>query len=529
MSLKVSGHVSSDRLGAAAQHASLDGLRDLERQHVEGCSQCKRLYAGYRLTDRLLAADWRQAVLPTSALEQKPIRTGLLGMLDGLAWSFDARSLAPIALVACLVLALGVGVLLPQLIPNQGPSASPNPALASRQSPSGAASATTGEMVRSSSTPGASTGPQGSPGDAGPGPSGPALTPAPTPVVPATPVPERPGTPANLPGWPIAWSPDGAHLLVASGGFGGSGQIQIRSASGGLTAALTADSAAWFDSHTVAIAAHARSRTGPVNVSLVNLRGQVVAALPTGGGGGAPAGSGALLLGSGNGDVAVTGAGGWSGSQTFVVWDGQSVSASHQGVPIAFSWDGARLAVLHPSGGFGGRYGSGSLEIVSVPSLHTIASFSHTTLHVTSQNTGPGYTPDADFSPDGNWLLVSGTLVDLSRGSTVQAGDGGWLPDGTLVTSSGGNVLRWQGTHATPDSRFGAGGSVETSRHGDVIEFFGDSRPPLLLAANGTLEQLQLPGVASLDALSLAPDGGAVAVEGRGANGSRVTAVAPLN
>ena len=530
MSPLLSGHVSSDRLGEAARHASLDGLRNLERLHVERCEHCRRLYAGYRLTDRLLSANWRQVALPASALEQKPIRSGLAGWVDEFARNSGARrSLVPVALAACLVLAVGFGVLLPKLAPSESPSPSAYPALASQYSPSPTASATPDLTVEpsptSGETPGASAEPQPSPGGAGPGPIQPRPTPAATPTAPPTPVPHQPGTLVALPNWPIAWSPDGSQLLVATGAFG-SGQIQIRGASGGLTATLAAYGAAWFDSHTVAIATNATIRTGAANVSLVNLKGEVVATLPAGSG--VPFGSGALLIGSGNGDVAVTGASGWGGPQTFVVWDGQSASASHSGVPIAFSRDGAKLAVLHPFGMPVGGYASGSLEIVAVPDLHTIASFSHTMLRVAAGNYGPGYAPDVDFSPDGNWLLASGTLVDLSRGSTVQVGNGGWLPDGTLITSSGGSVLRWQGTHATPDARFQAGGSIETSRHGDVIEFFRDKRPPLLLAADGGLGQLELPGVASLDALLLAPDGGAVAIEGRGADGGKVTAIAPL-
>lgn len=519
-----SGHVSSDRLGEAAQHASLDGLRDLERQHVDGCERCKRLYAGYRLTDRLLAASWRQAALPASALEQKPIRTGLWGMLDGLRWGVGTRSLVPIAVVICLVLALGFGVLLPRLVPMASPSASANAALSSQNSP--AVSANPGFTGPS---PSASTGANGeaqqSPGS---GQSAPGATSAATPVPPATPPSQQAGALAGLPGWPVAWSPDGAHLLVVRSGFGGSGQVQIRTAAGALMATLAADNADWVDSNRVAVATHGKFRSGPESVSLVDLKGQALATLPGGAGPGSSFGTGTLVLGSGAGYVAVTTAGGWNGSQAFVVWDGQVVSASHAGIPLAFSRDGSRLAVLHTSGGPGGGFAGGSLEVVAVPSLQTIASLPHTTVHAAPGNSGPGFDPDAAFSPDGNWLLVAGTLVDLSRGSAVPAGEGGWLPDGTLLTSSGGRVLRWQGSSSTPDPRFAAGGSIATSVRGDVIEFFGDGRQPLLIPAGGAVAQLQLPGIASLDGLLLAPNGGAVALDGRGTNGSRITAVAPL-
>jgi hypothetical protein len=197
-------------------------------------------------------------------------------------------------------------------------------------------------------------------------------------------------------------------------------------------------------------------------------------------------------------------------------------------VPIAFSQDGTKLAVLHPTGLAGGSM-SGWLEIVAAPTLRTIASYTHVTVRISTSPAGSGYAPDAAFGPDGNWLIVSGTLVDLTRGKTTQAGDGGWLPNGVLITSSGGTVLIWQGSHSTPDSDFPAGGSIATSRHGDVVEFFGDGRPPLLLTAGGSLRQLDLPGVASLSDAQLAPNGGAIAVLGKSTDGKRVTAVAPLN
>jgi hypothetical protein len=502
-------------------------LRKLERQHVEGCESCRRLYAGYRLTDRLLTAGWRETRLPASVPDLKPVRPGLPALLDTLAARLNPRTAVAVAIVACLALAVGFGVLLPQLAPYSSPSPSAN-AVGSGSSASAFPSPTFGPQTGpSSGTPyGQSAGPAQTAGGAGPGVSG-QPTPPGTPASRGTPIPHPAGALAGLPGWPVAWSPDGSQLLVARGGFGGSGQIQIRSASGAWTATLSAQSAAWFDSRTVAIAARPKGGFGAATVQLVDLSGQVVATLPAAGG--APFGNGSLLLGSGSGSVAVASGVGFGGSQTFVVWDGRSVSASHSGVPIAFSRDGARLAVLHPFGPSGPGSVSGSLEVVALPALQTVSSYSHTTLRVASQSAGPGFAPDADFSPDGHWLYASGMLVDLSSGSTIRVGQGGWLPSGALVTSSGGGVLRWQGASSTPDSRFQAGGSIETSRHGDVIEFFDDGRPPLLLKADGSFEQLELPGVASLDGLLLAPNGGAVAIDGRGTSGGKVTAVAAMN
>ena len=535
MSSMAQGHVSSDQLGEAARHAGLDGLREAERAHVEVCEQCKRLYAGYRLTDRLLSADWRQATLPASVLEQGPIKVGIRGLLGGFSVGSGSRFFVPAALAACLIAFVGFGVLLPQLLPHPGPAASGSNSAAASPSPSttleptpDAASASAGSTIV---TPDSSAGV-----DSGDSPAtgpGPVVTHNAT----ATPVPQPPVKPAPLAGWPVAWAPDGAHLLVARGsGWTNQRQIQIRDAAGRLTGSFNADHATWVDSRTIAAATQGvgpGGGNGPggssATVQLIDLNGHVVATIPGQYSEGGPASSGAILLGSGTGYLAIASQGGWGPSQsTFLLWDGHGLGAPYTGMPIAFSRDGQRLAVLHPAGGSGGGNSQGWLDIVSVPSLSSIAALSHTTVHITSQGAGPGYAPDAAFSPDGNWLLVSGTLVDLSRGSTTQVGEGGWLSDGTLLTSNGGIVSRWPGGRATPDARFAAGGSVEVSLHGDVVQYFGDHRPALLLKANGTLQQLNLPGIASLDDVTLAPDGGAVAINGRGTDGSRVIGVAPL-
>ena len=553
------GHVSSDHLGEAARHGSLEYLREAERGHVDGCERCKRLYAGYRLTDRLLSANWRQTSLPAAILERRPIRVGVRSLLGSPSVGSGWRFLVPVALAACLIALVGVGVLVPQFLPPPVPAASggntsamsPSPSATLEATPDAPASASAGATLAIPATsdgPGQLTGvgPGGS-SATGPGPvasHGPVATPVPvvtpvpvaTPLPVATPVPARPVKLATLAGWPIAWAPDGAHLLVARGSGGtNQRQIQIRDSAGAVTGSFSADHATWVDSRTIAAATQAGGGFGggggpggsSVTVRLLDLNGNVTATIPGQYSEGGLSSSGAILLGSGY--LAIASQGGWGSSQSsFLIWDGHGLSASFAGMPIAFSRDGKRLAVLHPSQGSGGGSFQGWLEIVSVPSLGSITSLYHANIHVASQGAGPGYAPDAAFSPDGNSLLVSGTLVDLSRGSTTQVGEGGWLPDGTLLTSNGGVVQRWQAGHATTDTRFGAGGSVEVSGHGDVVEYFPDNRPPLLLTARGTLQQLNLSGIASLDDLSLAPDGGAVAISGRGTDGSRVIGVAPL-
>jgi hypothetical protein len=507
-----SAHVSSDRLGEAARHASFDGLRNYERVHMETCEHCKGLYAGYRLTDRLLSAGWRQTVLPASAIAPEPRRGPLATLRD-----LRRGSLVPAALAMCLVALIAVAVLLPQLMPMPSP--------ATDRSPSNAVA-----------TP--SFGPPASPAqpaptqNAGNGSSAPGTGKTTGGIAVASPTPPPTSTalaPVNIvgiSGWPVSWAPDGAHLMVSgASGWNQQRQIKVLDTSGRSVGSISADSATWVGSSTIATSIDGRG-PGSDTIRLVNLSGHTIATMP-GTYGEGPGGSGAVLLGSGTGDVAVASMGGWgSSSSSFVIWDGSNVGATHTGIPIGFSNDGKNLAVLHPSGGFGGGF-SGWLEIVSVPSLQTVVAFSHTSIHVSTLGSSPGYGPEVTFSPDGNWLFVAGTLVDLSHGSTVHVGNGGWLPDGTLLTSSGGTVLRWQGTHSTPDTRFEAGGSVATSRHGEVVEFFGDGRALLLLTASGTVRPLTLPGVASISDAQLAPNGAAVAISGR-ASRSQVTELARL-
>ena len=512
-----SGHVSSDRLGEAARHGSLEGLRDWERGHVETCEQCRGLYAGYRLTDKLLSAGWRETILPESAIQVEAVPGGPARFLARLRP--NARSLVPAALAVCLVALVALGVLLPQFVTAPGASSSRSPigSAAWAASHSVAPSATP-QPVPTASTAAAQT--QGT--GTGKAPGGIAAA---SPTSPPSSASLAPLSVSDLPGWPVMWSPDGAHLLVAGGsGWSNERAIEILDQSGRVTGSFSADSATWVDSNTVAAATDAKGPGGQDTISLVNLSGHVTATLS---GKYGASGSGAVLLGSATGLVAVASMGGWGpSSSSFFIWNGHSAGQSHDGIPIGFSRDGKKIAVLHSSGGSGGN-SSGWLEIVSSSTLATEASFPHTSIHVPTQGDGPGYGPEVAFSPDGDWLFVSGTLVDLSHGSTVRTGDGGWLPDGSLLTSNGGKILRWQGTHSTPDARFQSGGSVSTSLHGEVVEYFGDGRQPLLLTSGGSVRQLQLQGVTSLDDAQLAPNGAAFAFSGRGARGG-VTQLAQL-
>jgi len=524
---RLTNHVSSDRLGEAARHASLEYLRDVERRHVETCERCRRLYGGYRLTDRLLAAQWREVKLPAAALE-RPTRRAALGRLwTDFAAGFDARRLAPFAAIAAVVLLVGTAVGLPRFLP--APAAAPS---SLDTTPSVAPG--TQAWPSSTSGPAASATTQAS----GSG-KAPSSQPEPTPAISTAETPQQLVLDTTrLGGDPVAWSPDGSHLLILA-----SGKVQVRDARGVVGGGVFADAAAWFNSSTFAAATRSPTR-GLETIRLVDTGGRVVGTLPGSYGMGAT--PFATLVGSGSGELAIASRGevdplspsGPSASPSaastepgtpgwhFVLWNGK-LSASHDGVPVAFTRDGRRLAVLHPGSVAGGNV-TGWLEILATPSLETVAAFNGLTLRLGPGAMGSAYGLDASFSPDGRYLLASGTLVDVTNGSSFVAGKGGWLGDGTLVTASADGLLSWGGGHATLDPRFPGAGTVEASRHGELIYFYGDGKPALYLNGSGTLYALTLDGVGSIERLLIAPDGRTIALDGRATDGSSIAAVASL-
>ena len=534
MSPMFSGHVSADRLGEAAQTGSFESLRDAERRHVEGCQKCRNLFAGYRMADKLLAANWRQTTLPASSLVAEPARRRALGLLTDFASGFEFRRFAPAALAIVLVAALGLAFELPQLIPATQPTATPS---ASRATPSASASASATEGQPSAQPTATALGPDTGPTSSAVAEQSGAVG-TPRPKVTSSATPGSAGSPSALapiavsplPAWPIVWAPDGRHMLLArvTAGFGGGSRIEIRDAAGRVTGTAIGSAGVWVDSARIAIATTSAggqgNHFGGSTISLVDVTGHQVATIPgqyaipdlTEG----P--DGGVLVGSGAGQLALVGQTGpnFSGA-TYVIWNGQSIGPSRQGVPIAFSRDGGELAVIHPTYGQGGSVGSalaGSLEIVSVSGSKTLASFPR--LHVAARS--------GLFNPNDSSLLVSGTLVDLGTGATTNVGAGGWLPDGSLVTVSNGQVTRWQGTQPAADPRFPAGGAVVTSAGGDIVEYFGDGRAPLLLATDGTFSQLIVPGNPTVKTLLISPDGRSVALQGRSQGAATVTVVATI-
>ena len=437
-----SGHISTDRLGEAARLGGLSVLTAAERGHVEGCQSCHSLLGGYQLADRLLAAPWREVRVPASA--QMKSRFGLAGFELSVFGHRPSRSLAPAAAVTAVLLMVGAALAMPQLVPF-GPSSHSEIATRTKSPapPTAALSAVPSTAVSPSEVPSSAAIPSGS------SPTAPIVT-------------ELAVTAVG--GSPLAWAPDGAHLLLWGAGNGH--LLQIRDAGGRLTGTITADAAAWVNATTIAVATRTpaaadpsatphgqgNNGNGPGNgngnagganrgdtVSLINLSGQITTSLTADL---APRGlANVMLLGSGSGELAISTSS--PGKRpVFYLWNGK-LSDGHDGMPIAFSADGGRLAVVQSSG-ISGPNVTGNLEILSVPSLSNAASFGRLVIHAGQGNLGSAFGFDAAFSPNRTSLLVSGTLVNLASGATSQVGRGGWLPE-TLVTPSGLGLRLWQG------------------------------------------------------------------------------------
>jgi len=158
-------------------------------------------------------------------------------------------------------------------------------------------------------------------------------------------------------------------------------------------------------------------------------------------------------------------------------------------LPIAFSQDGTVWRCFHPSSVSGGAV-TGWLDDHGCPvDEHRVVVHP---LDPSSRERQPGLALRLRrrLQPGGGYLLASGTLVNLSNGSTVTTGKAAGCPTERWVTASNAGLLRWQGTHSSLDSRFPGHGHRRNLRHGELIYFYGDSRPPLLLDTNGSLDAL---------------------------------------
>jgi WD40 repeat protein len=336
---------------------------------------------------------------------------------------------------------------------------------------------------------------------------------------------------------PTAWSPDGRHLLAIGALATGStdNQIHVLAADGRLLYSVKADTAAWVDSTTIAVVVPASSVPGPALVKLVDMSGREIATLPGSFQEDVATGQqyGAMLLGSGHGDLAILDATGSAASSwTFVTWDGHALSKARPGVPIA--WSESPIAVVRPdalTGCCGSQYAEGPVELVSASDGQASATYPEVIgrRKVGGVDTLGGYDAASSFSPDGRYLVASGTVLDTHTGESWPTGSGAWLPDGTLLASQDGSINRWTGPVSSGDPRFVPAGKVLVAANAAVaVEYFADLRPELVALSGDTTVRFSIPGVQFLDRVLISPNGQTVAVIGLDARGWEVTSLVQL-
>lgn len=317
---------------------------------------------------------------------------------------------------------------------------------------------------------------------------------------------------ATLDDWVKGWSPDGT-LLLSMNGYEFSGpanEVHLRDRSGALVAKFAAGEAAWFDSGTLAVLDVVNQDTGESRVRLVKPDGSTIRTLPgtfTGGF------YGTMLRASGNGRVAIANEpGGDFAKWTFRVWDGQNMSAAYSGLPIGWSPDGSRLAIVHPSlrsGCCGGLRLAGPLEVRAFPGLALIGSYPK----ITAETNDSSYMGSASFSPDNRYVylddsdIVAGTVVDLSRDASWAVGyDATWLPDSTLLSTASGVTSLWRAGIVSPYSLLGSVSSVHANRAGIIAAVEG-GQPRIELLAAGIRRDFVLNGYVSVSGIRLSSDG----------------------
>jgi hypothetical protein len=474
-------HIPESRLTAIAD-LPLDHAPDpADTAHLAGCARCAARLGAHRRIAGRLAGVWAETHVA------RAIDTGAPNAASRPRVRTAAQLSPAIALGAVVLIA--VGLVAPRLL---FPGAAPGVSQASG-SPSATASSQT------------------------------------TPV-PATPRPTIVPNAVDLTTDPMEWSPDGAYLIAGWPGSYGPGmpgnRIQILDESGRVIGTHAGDDATWFDPNTVAVVTlTSPDKNNAARVTLIDTSGHDLRTLPGTfiEGADTTEQNGPMLFGSGRGELAILDASASSPSDwSFVLWDGEALSAPRAGIPLA--WSDSHLAVLlgqSTTGCCGTRWVQGSVEVLTIPDLRSedLGTEVPGAFEAAGRPTvAEPVDTSASFSPDGRYLLSSGTVVDLRDGTSWIAGPGGWLPDNTLLAASGDQILRWQGSSGVPDPRFEPGGVPEVSRSGVVVECFPDRRPGLLVLLDGQVRNLTLPKIELLDSVMISPNGQVLAVTGEDLN-----------
>jgi len=453
-----------------------------ETDHLAICGRCGEILTAEKSVERALRGSWSLAAVKVPATAAPPSR---------------GRALGALALSGALVGAVIVAVVFASLR-TQPPSvaSAPSPSLRPTAAPPASAPAVSHTSA---------------PTDVGPSPSQPELSISPASTSPPTTATGSP-SPAygriDIPGVVGLgrWSPDGEHLVVDPA----VGDPEIVDKAGEVQGTISANigNIAWLDSATLAALVTEPGSTQGM-VMLYDVRGSEV--------GHVDGLFDAMVASAGNRLIALSPVSAGAPSSSYEIWDDGTLSGARPGAPLAWSTDGAKLAVLVPGPREPVPPNQGSLVIVSRDGSPDIAAVGWQAL----ANNEFAFSFDDRFlagcaSTDANAPQRT-IVVDTSDGhvsgpvASQCAFHGlGWGPDATLYVSDGiSRPMVW-----TPGAGLGSAGItgqvfVTPAANGSLAAWSdGSAGSSLRLTAGTRSAAYDLP---NLSDVRWSPDGAYVA------------------
>jgi hypothetical protein len=330
-------------------------------------------------------------------------------------------------------------------------------------------------------------------------------------------LPSATASPTPVGGWKViaasagagaSWSPDGKWLAAWDESPSGAAQdLRLLDRAGNLVRSLDGDRLVWLDATRFVLSRGDSSFLGSVGSADLM---PIAATFPKD------------ALSNNYGAVALTTANpSDTAKTTFVVWTEAGTSRVVLGEPVAWSPDGARLAVWHstaPEGPQGvGYQPTGWVEVLSWPDLSSVVSLKNGSL----------VPRPTSFDPSGRYLLVSGlglsgfSVLDLSTGKTVGpsgvTGSPVWDSTGDLlVPAADGSVTAYPIAGGAATKWAGVGDVAASSADGSTIVLYFSqdylSNPrPITLIRNGVSRTISVPGGLESDPV-IAPDGSGVVI-----------------
>jgi hypothetical protein len=351
---------------------------------------------------------------------------------------------------------------------------------------------------------------------ASPSPTTTASVAVPTPTV-AVPTPTQPsatgslGSQVLLTGFVqhVAWSAAGTKIAVIGGGSGNPSTVAIIGVDGSPLRTVNAPDLAWIDdSSYVAIT------WDPAGIVIGHVGSSAAERMPVNVGGAivaGPAGVMAMPLQE-------------TGSDHYVVWDASGLSDPRDGVPVAFSPDGALLAIVHyPRSCCDGPPSPAPTEAPGPTTLDIVRTDSGESVRVTA-DVSWGYGALVAFNPDGKLVAFRMDPKDqrsLERVGILDIASGKvWVVDaGTVRSLSWTNNSHLLVGSLSPATSTPTGmpvtisyapqdvGDIAVSSRGDVA-MARDGAGQVVIDRAGTQETIDLPG--TRHSLTWSPDGSAL-------------------